>query len=475
MIKHFKKVQSPLNSLGKYPTLEDQTLRFESAGWKTAFARSLWDLWSDDSFLSPQSRISLDEVEPFDEWEEFALFSSHYSLLYAENSGSFTTEPGMRPFLPSLPLDANISVLDSSTPISLKFKEASQYLGLRRFGSAFSLGEDAIAFHGGMGPDTRLDSSEIVTQGSARLEQVAKVPAPGKARMCHTISMVGNGKHLLVGGRASPDAAFADCWLLSSGSWHPVQPLPTPRYRHCAVSVREINVLIFGGKDSAGNPLKESLLWDEEEGWKHLQMAGTQPQARFGASMGALSTTSGILFGGMTGSGTILNDLWEWQLDAKQACISFRDRSDDLSTIPGAAECYARFGATLVQHWGATLVIGGVSSNSLLRKEHEIMAIDTTTFRPKLLPRSESIPRPLLVGCAIHTDGSETLIFGGGAVCYAFGMYWNRGIWVLGESDDSKHSWKFQDIHANSKGLGAGGKPQSENSAPSEKAPLSLP
>jgi tRNA wybutosine-synthesizing protein 4 len=68
MLKHFAKLGTPLRSILKYPDSHSQTLRFQNAGYTHVEALNLWELWADSRFLSPSVRLSLDEVEPFDEW-----------------------------------------------------------------------------------------------------------------------------------------------------------------------------------------------------------------------------------------------------------------------------------------------------------------------------------------------------------------------------------------------------------------------
>src|SRR5271156_5877915 len=83
MLHHFEKLNTPLRSIHAYSGAHDQTQRFFAAGYTTVRVQSLWELWSDPDFLSPSQRLALDKVEPFDEWEELALFASHYFLLTA--------------------------------------------------------------------------------------------------------------------------------------------------------------------------------------------------------------------------------------------------------------------------------------------------------------------------------------------------------------------------------------------------------
>ena len=68
MLKHFAKLGTPLRSVLQYPGSHTQTLRFQDAGYIHVEIQNLWELWADPRFLSPSVRMSLDEVEPFDEW-----------------------------------------------------------------------------------------------------------------------------------------------------------------------------------------------------------------------------------------------------------------------------------------------------------------------------------------------------------------------------------------------------------------------
>jgi hypothetical protein len=87
MLAHFKKLQASIYAIERYLPLQQHCSRFLDAGWTSLeIARNLWDLWSDDAFTPPSVRRKLDTIEPFDEWEEFALYGGHYFLLVASNA-----------------------------------------------------------------------------------------------------------------------------------------------------------------------------------------------------------------------------------------------------------------------------------------------------------------------------------------------------------------------------------------------------
>ncbi|RYP57123.1 hypothetical protein DL769_009673 [Monosporascus sp. CRB-8-3] len=88
MLRHFEKLKTPLKSVSTYPDLEAQRNRFYRLGWAYTDVESLWQAWSNNQWLSPDERKMLDRIEPFDEWEEFALFASHYCILIAKTDAA---------------------------------------------------------------------------------------------------------------------------------------------------------------------------------------------------------------------------------------------------------------------------------------------------------------------------------------------------------------------------------------------------
>ena len=92
MLSHFEKLKTPLKSVFAYPDIQSQQARFINRGWSQVDVSSLWQIWSSDEWLSADKRKWLDTIEPFDEWEEFALFASHYCVVMAKvYPGSITT------------------------------------------------------------------------------------------------------------------------------------------------------------------------------------------------------------------------------------------------------------------------------------------------------------------------------------------------------------------------------------------------
>ncbi|KIV93932.1 hypothetical protein, variant 1 [Exophiala mesophila] len=459
MLKHFAKLGTPLRTVLTYPGCHTQVLRFQDAGFPQVEFQNLWELWSDPRFLSPSQRISLDEVEPFDEWEEFALFASHYCLVVAQT--------GPEPLIPEQPKSRRASIdsfaSDLSTRTVSPYKGRTQWFaykysqnpereGRTHHASAFPIpGEDAIGVFGGIGMQNRLSTASVYASADNNIKSPAVPPQDIGARSCHTITSLGNGQNILVGGRASPSAPMKDCWLQTGSKWERIQDLPEPRFRHRATAVvlpdNQYGVVVFGGKTSVSKVAIEVLLWDRKNGWQILKSLRSDPMPRFGASFVRLGYNHGLLFGGMRHDGVICQGLWRWRLiirDNIVAGIRFKT-SSALDTSAGVFPWLSRLGASYSVIRNELLVIGGVAKQGCIPKDYEILSIlgsfsafgefekemqlRVACVHPKMDP---DVPRPLLVGHSTHRTAKETtLIAGGGAVCFSFGAFWNAGCWLL--------------------------------------------
>ncbi|OAG42950.1 hypothetical protein AYO21_02901 [Fonsecaea monophora] len=459
MLKHFAKLGTPLRSVLTYPGCHTQTLRFQDAGFPHVEIQNLWELWADPRFLSPSQRISLDEVEPFDEWEEFALFASHYCLVIAQT--------GPEPLVPEqqrsrrASVDSLVSDLSARTVsphrdntqwFAYKYSANPEKEGRAHHGSAFIVpGQDAIALHGGIGTGGRLSTTSVYTSADSTLPYPSVPPDEVGARCCHTITTLHNGQNLLVGGRGSPSSPLKDCWLQTDSKWERVHDLPEPRFRHRAAAVvlpyDQDGVVVFGGKTSATSVAIDCLLWDRENGWQVLRSLKFDPMPRFGASFVRLGFNHGLLLGGMRQDGVICQGLWKWRLiirDNKVMGISFRV-STALDASAGIWPWLNRLGASYSVIRDEILLIGGVAKHGCIPKDYEILSIvgsfsafsdyeKEMEFRVAcVLPkRDPNVPRPFLIGHSTHyTARQTTLIVGGGATCFSFGAYWNPGCWLL--------------------------------------------
>ncbi|KAF2121476.1 hypothetical protein BDV96DRAFT_564320 [Lophiotrema nucula] len=444
MLAHFNKLQTPIHAVTQYPSLGQQVGRFTDAGWPAiSIARNLWDLWSDEDFTPSDLRQFLDTVEPFDEWEEFALFGGHYFLIYASNRDPEIATKTADPNLTNGSVLANGAALSDAITLTFVRDAGDTALTPRRFGATFKLNDDAVAFHGGQGTQQRLGTVDVLAcPGSdmqPQFQQPRPVPPVPPPRICHTITTLDTTDSLLVGGRTSPAHALSDCWLLRSGVWHEAQPLNPARFRHCAVNVKvprqgksEGGVLVFGGKSSSADVLDDWWLWTANRGWCAVPVEGTaRPIKRFGAT---ISTTDGshkcgICLGGMS-NGLILADVWEWHLSAEpELHLRFVERTNTLHH--GAQDTFGRLGASLLHHGNSLLLIGGVSRKDIHGLSDDFLLISNgPTIRidkPEVKVSGEIWP--LLVGHgAVAVSKDEIVVAGGGAVCFSMGSFWNSGL-----------------------------------------------
>ncbi|KAK2766929.1 tRNA methyltransferase ppm2 [Arachnomyces sp. PD_36] len=449
MMKHFSKLQAPLYSIHEYPTLELQEKRFVDAGWNHAEARGLWALWSDPDFLTACQRQKLDEFEAFDEWEEFALFASHYFLLSAStrekdrngvkraSSPAYEQREEFHEFQPP--------------PLKLSHRPASRPNSERRFSAVVPTHPGAFGVHGGYGREARLATTDIYHQPNSKSNGPTLTPPSNMGpRMCHSSTAFQNGDCLVTGGRTSPRAVTSDCWVKRGKTWQPADALPSPRFRHSSTLVSlggTESVLVYGGKTGNGEVLDQWLLWNSSTSWKEVLVVGEMPVARFGACMTSLVGSSGVLFGGMTRDGVILGDFWTWSLSIGPegaVSINLTEQTENIRSVDKSYRWLARFGATTsLTAWGL-VIIGGVSRYRCIPHEIEMMVLDSNallshveTLNGPILAaiKSESnpnSPRPLLTGHASWSANPEgVLIVGGGGVCFSFGTFRNQGTWLL--------------------------------------------
>ena len=337
MMAHFKKLQTPLGAVEKYPTISAQHQRFEALGWSNISARNLWDLWSSPGFLSSEDRSLLDHVEPFDEWEEFGLFACHYVLLTADNRTGF-----IQTTAPESPPPVNPSLLDAE----MIYSETPNSHGCRKFAAALPVRNEAgtgpkVGNFAGIGLNSMPASCDVYSAddtGNQPFNYFASTAPP--TRMCHTITDLGDAGALLVGGRTSPDKALADCWVYHKWPrvWERVENLPHPRYRHGAVKLGDGSVLVSPGRSDSRKIDSNFLIWNREFGWQKCTWGtGEKPQSTYGSTFTVFTNSGGssrpflgcgLIAGGISEDGVIQQDIWEWdvqrpsfdQVSAKHTC-----------------------------------------------------------------------------------------------------------------------------------------------------------
>ncbi|APA15606.1 hypothetical protein sscle_15g103760 [Sclerotinia sclerotiorum 1980 UF-70] len=475
MMAHFDKLGTPLGACKKYPTVAAQDTRFRSLGWPSVLVRNLWELWGSEDFLDSKERIALDSVEPFDEWEEFALFGCHYLLLVADNTSTMHRQAMQESCEPTL----NGPGANHTTSTYSEYPKAQ---GQRRFAAPLSVrarnrGQYAIGNFSGMGLNTRVSSCDVYSAddtGFTSFDYQGSHSWPS-SRMCHTITGIDDGASLLIGGRTSPDNAIVDCWIYHKwlNIWERVDDLPKPRYRHSAAHLGNGYVMMTGGKSTSKTLVDDVMIWSRQRGWVKCSInSNERPPAFFGSSLVVYPETfphpsasrSGIIAGGITEDGLVQEKTWKWKISQyrdEQPSISFKN-FDSPSTKAENGATLARFGAQTLVHEDNIVVVGGIVKDILLPLANEICSskiesMSTTQHVVCCTSVSTNLePRPLLIGTSAVSSGDKILIMGGSAVCFSFGTFWNKGCYSLtvkrsdtseasnGVTYDTLHGpWKF--------------------------------
>ena len=444
MLSHFQKMNSPLKSVIRYPRATDQENRFLNARYRSTCARTLWQMWNEDGFTPQALRLSVINKEPFDEWEEFMLFAQHYALVLAWNGQGMEGEEGKRSavieatYPPSTVSATSCEGHENGRSLQCHVGNLEPQATSRRFAATTEINNGLFLRYGGLGQVSRLNSGELLQTADSEQRNIEPIPFLDPPRLCHTLTCIGSGDALLIGGRTTPDTALADCWLFSNHSWLKSAPLPIPLYRHSTLMFpfcSAIMVLVYGGLTTRGQASDRWFLWSDSIGWVEPHIQGERPEARFSATVMQCGTNEGLLFGGLRSDCTISGDTWKWSLHKEDDCftLDFEDLSHVTAFIR-RKKLLCRIGAQAGSHADGTILVGGIGDGTFDRSEDIVqISIDLQrlTVNVQLLPVSATDDPMLLVGHNIVTDAQSTVVLGGGATCFSFGSVWNRSSYSI--------------------------------------------
>jgi outer membrane biosynthesis protein TonB len=125
------------------------------------------------------------------------------------------------------------------------------------------------------------------------------------------------GVTMLFGGSAADDTALAQTWEYSGTDWLQVFPATSPvsRTYPCMAAAPTGTIYLFGGND--GEMYYDDLWAYDGETWQAIIPGGPSPPARTLAAMAYDSENDEIyLFGGRSVTGTLLADLWTFDVDS---------------------------------------------------------------------------------------------------------------------------------------------------------------
>ena len=405
MVEHFKTIGSPIKGVHKYSDTKCQTRRYKDCGWQHCQTRTLTQVW--DSF--DQEEINrIKTLEPFDEYEEFVLKTSHYLVVCASNGDLAALSP--------FPDDQQSLRSPQQSPRIMG--EKAPVVELARFGHCSAHLGDRVFVFGGFGVLKSLHrrlpqmltldlSSTSVTRDLTEdpvFSRVFSSAAVDEARQ----------KVYLSGGRASP----ADCREdvlevdVASGDWRMTDwRLDGGRWRHCS-AVLEDHLVILGGC-GGGGPTVLAL---------HLQTGHWTASLSLAREVISASCVFWPQAGVLLWSGG-LEDLRPTSTVRR---VSIVNRQITVTNLE--VEISPRFSHSSHITGDNLIICGGVGPAD--SPPCEIIDLITGARRLVSLPARLGGEGPLLM---YHSHSSLTwrsrlIILGGGGNCFSFGTHFNISV-----------------------------------------------
>lgn len=403
MLYHFSHLRSPLQCVETYPTKELQSNRFKSY-YEHVEVKNLFESWT--YLISDSLKSKVEEIEYFDEWEEFILFCQHYIILHASNLNQLVFKDSNNTEEESYELDESLRVenleVQNAELLNLKFSSVAQR-------------GDEIVINGGLS-QTRTDSTYTLKDGQVKEMSVAgALPC---ARMCHTMTTLGNEEIILVGGRSKPNTCFQDVYRLKDNKWTQLVSLPHPRSRHATVKISESTLLIFGGLVTPNDQL--FLMYDtHKQTYTKLHVHGDISNL-LSCSM-VYNGNYGLIQGGMEDvvKPTVNNKLYKFSIAGEKIFVEQLLQHNNFQRIGSIAHFLNE---------NKIIIIGGISPLHVLSQSNNILTYDITSDQFKRVPIPDLIWQkypPAFIGFGCSKASNALTLLTGGAVCYSFGSCYN--------------------------------------------------
>ncbi|XP_007933513.1 tRNA wybutosine-synthesizing protein 4 [Orycteropus afer afer] len=441
MQQHFRQLNSPLHGLESFPDVEAQRRRFLQAGWTACSAMDMNEFYR--SFVPAEERWRIENLEPFDEFEEWHLKCAHYFILVASKGDNLSqtlvlppteTFTWVNPPSPSGVFPVSVVLSDSQGPSLKRYGHASTLLSPGIILSAGGFGEQegqhcrVSKFH------LLLKYCEFGWKGS----QIRSWEAGAKwdGRLYHTMTRLSNTQVLVLGGRLSPvtpalgilqlcfckreDDSTQDLKVTVTKAG-PEEDSTLSRWRHSATEVSYQNrkyLFVYGGRSVMEPVLNDwHFLHVGTMAWVKIPVVGDPPKARHSHS--ACSWQGGaLLAGGLGASEEPLGSV----LFLKPISCGFI-----WETVEFQPPITPRYSHTAHVLNGKLLLVGGVWIHS--SSIPGVTVIDLTTgLSSEYQIDTTSIPWPLMLHnhtSILLPEEQQLLLLGGGGNCFSFGTYFN--------------------------------------------------
>lgn len=446
MQQHFQHLNSPLHGLDRFPDVESQQHRFLQAGWTACRALDMNEFYR--CFLPAEERRRMENLEPFDEFEEWHLKCAHYFILAASKGDTLSQTrvlsspelfPRVDPASPSGILLASVVTSDSQSP------------NFKRYGHASVLLSPGILSAGGFGEQEgrhcRMSKFHLLSR-YCDLEWKGKqigswgTEAQWDGRLYHTMTRLSDTQVLVLGGRLSPVTPALGILQLrfcksEDDSTEDLNVMVTKAsteedstlscWRHSATEVSYENqkyLFVYGGRSVVEPVLSDwHFLHVESMTWVRIPVEGDTPEGRHSHS--ACSWQGGVLIaGGLGASEEPLSSI----VFLKPITCGFLWKSVDIQPpiIP-------RYSHTAHVLNGKLLLVGGVWIHS--SSVPGVTVIDLTTgLSSEYQIDTTCVPWPLMLHnhtSILLPEEQQLLLLGGGGNCFSFGTYFNPHIVTL--------------------------------------------
>uniref|UniRef100_A0A8B9L0D3 tRNA wybutosine-synthesizing protein 4 n=1 Tax=Astyanax mexicanus TaxID=7994 RepID=A0A8B9L0D3_ASTMX len=399
MQNHFLKLNSKIHALCQYPDTSAQTKRFLQQGWEKCTCLDMNQFYF--SLLSQDEQERVENMEPFDEFEEWHQKCSHYFILSA-SKGSLTSSALLEPPKES-PVPWMVPKLEDFSIEALPLAGAPC---VEAVGMASSVLEPGLLLlSGGFGRGGRDTAAMVLIREQTEWTR-ATVELEGDkgVRLYHTLTSVPGWGAVVTGGRTSPlnpidsvlkvthhlsDQPDSRTVLLSVEKMVCTGQAPKPRWRHTATLLNHKGknyLFVFGGRTE-----KEPVLGDahflclEDQHW-------TDARVHLFAS--------------------------SYPVTCSRRLYTF---SDILYVLVQYSHSAHVIGENLVVVGGVWLQADGVPGVAVINL--------TTGSNIEVTIDTSSVPWPLMLHsfCSelLDSDRTEVVLIGGGGNCFSFGTHLN--------------------------------------------------
>ena len=435
MLKHFKKLNSPLQSVLQYGDKQAQADRFRELGWTKVSAITLYEF-----YLKHEKLQKPLEVEVFfGEYEELALFFHHYCYVFA----------GPAAKIPSPTSTTSPSAPTSMLHLTYVTTNDPQLLQRRTDYAVAPLSRSLICYGGSGWHSDTLQITENIHDDT--LPPIHCAPNI----VNHTFTSTRHGP-IVIGGRRGSHLNKHCTWI-SKDTFTPVD-LPSDRfisrYRHNAACVNGTRIIICGGMSEDGGIEDSWQTWTLEDGWSTLATNGMKPCPRHSAVFVWVDESDcGILSGGLDARGHALDDIWTIKFASNHLTFIQWNLSDDSRQLLG------RFGAKASVNPQRVLIIGGVGPHVVAWRD-QVLLLHVDTKSICRLEVECPVQQPILIRHDVCSLNGQCLLTGGDCVCFSFGSTSNEGLMTITSGNRT-----FSGLHLRSLDKGKGVK--APNSVPS--------